>query len=73
MNESADLLEFLDHICVKLGFCLSATSRSKIASGGPYRPEDIARIVLDEEGLNPDCEVKQFRALRNEFINFLGR
>ena len=70
MNECTDLLKFLDHICIKLGFCLSATSRSKIASGGPYRPEDIARIVLEEEGISPDCEVRHFRAVRNEFINF---
>lgn len=68
--ENAELLKFLDHICVKFGFCLSPTSRTKIASGSPYQPEEIACIVLLEEGLDPDLELHHFRSLRNEYIKF---
>ena len=73
MSECTDMLKFLDHVCIKFGFCLSANTRNKIASGGPYQPEDIARIVLEEEGLSPDCELQHFRALRNEFVSYFGQ
>jgi hypothetical protein len=72
MTECSDILKFLDHICIKFGFCLPACSRAKIASEGPYQADDFARIVLEEEGLNPDFELKNFRSLRNEFLNFFG-
>ncbi len=72
MSECSDILKFLDHICIRFGFCLPSSTRAKIASGGPYQPDEIASLVLEEEGLNPDSELQHFRSLRNEYISFFA-
>ena len=74
MNEDEKrLLAFLDHICLKLGFCLPKSTRHEISRGGPYSADQIAGIVLEKEGLNPDGELRHFRDIRNEYTAFIER
>ena len=71
MNQDEKHLKgFLDHICVKLGFCLPKQIRDEIAIGGPYSPAEMARVVLAKEGLDPSVEPGLFRDVRNEFATF---
>lgn len=70
MSEHRTILTFLDHICVKLGFCLPEPARTELASRDDYTPDEIARAVLKAEELDPDLERRHFRAIRNEFISF---
>ena len=73
MNEDQSILSFLDHICVKFGFCLSESVRFELASKGPYKPDDFVRVVMEAEGLDPDSAHRYFTDLRNEFIVFFDR
>lgn len=72
-NDGQNISEFLGHICVKFGYCLSNSVNEEIARGGPYTPDDIAHAVLKAAGLDPGSELRQFRAVQSEFILFLNR
>lgn len=70
MTEYTMILKFLDRVCIKYGFCLPESKRTEIASSGPYEADDIAKLVIEAEGLNPDFETRHFRALRDEYTEF---
>lgn len=73
MSESQTILAFFDHVCVKYGFCLPQESRAALALEAPYSADEIAEIIIREEGLDPDCEKRHFRDLKNAYLEFIEK
>lgn len=65
-----NVMNFMNHICIKYGVCLPKKCRNSIANNGPYSANEISRILLKYEGLDPDIEIRLFRCIRNEYIEF---
>lgn len=72
-DEEQHLSRFLDHLCVKQGYCLPPSVREDIASNGPYEPARLATLVLQAEGLDPEMHLKQLRDVRNAYVAFPRR
>ena len=45
---------FLDNLCVQLGFCLPQIEQERIASQDSWEAIEFAKQVLLAEGLNPE-------------------
>ena len=65
------VVTFLNIVCVKHGFTLTDLERKAIASQGSYDASELARVILIQEGLDPDNEIRLFREVRNAYLTFL--
>lgn len=73
MNASDEfkmVTRFLNQVSSKYGYMMDAETRAMIADTAAADAEHISRLILENEGLDPDFEVGLRRELRNAFIDF---
>ena len=76
LSKNATLEEALDHLlgelCERGGYCLPQAETERIASMARLTADEFAIEVLKAEGLNPEYEKRQFRFVRDRFIERFG-
>jgi len=58
---------FLGDLCSDLGFCIPPEDQEKLSSAQHWKADDLACAVIRAEGMDPECEVKWRREIRNKF------
>ncbi len=58
MLDESDTEKLLDHLCVKLGFCLTSDAKQNLISNSPSDVKSFTDAVFKAEGMNPETSDK---------------
>jgi len=63
MIEKSNVDLLLSDLCVRLGFCLSASERERLMETPPETPHDFTRALFEAEGLSPELADRSLHGL----------
>ena len=72
MDIESELKNFLNQLCVDLGFCLSPPDVQDIISKKSLSADSFTRLVFKAEGMDPEMELSLFRQVKRRFSDRFG-